>query len=202
MTNLVEHIINKEYEEASSSLEETFKIILEKKMCEMKKMYAAKMSEQNSHDERIDRLKKDVIEEEDVDEGLLKVAKDKLKLLSPSAKANMKKPVMRSISGKPMQKLKIEPKRLEEELEETLDEATRIGIVKLRVRGGKVQRRQKVSNVPGMTLRGGQLKRMSAAERRRRKLGAKRGARKTQMKRTQMLRKRKMSLMKRQRLGG
>jgi hypothetical protein len=101
-----------------------------------------------------------------------------------------------------MQKLKIEPKRLEEELEETLDEATRIGIVKLRVRGGKVQRRQKVSNVPGMTLRGGQLKRMSAAERRRRKLGAKRGARKTQMKRTQMLRKRKMSLMKRQRLGG
>ena len=75
-------------------------------------------------------------------------------------------------------------------------------LIRARVRGGKVQRRQKVSNVPGMTIRGGQLKRMSAAERRRRKLGAKKGARKTQMKRTQMLRKRKMSLMKRQRLGG
>ena len=184
MTELVEQIINREFEEANSTLGETFKVILEKKMCEMKKMYAAKMSEQNSHDERMNRLKKDVIEEEDIDEGLLKVPEDKLKILSPSARANMRKPI---------QKLKEE---------ETLDEATRIGIVKLRVRGGKVQRRQKVSNVPGMTLRGGQLKRMSAAERRRRKLGAKRGARKTQMKRTQMLRKRKMSLMKRQRLGG
>lgn len=202
MTQLIEQIINKEYEDANLTLEESFKIILEKKMCEMKKMYAAKMSEQNTHAERMDRLKKDVIEEEDVDEGLLKVAKDKLKMLSPSARANMKKPVMRNISGKPMgQKLKIEPKRLEEETEETLDEA-RVNIVKLRIRGGKVQRRQKVSNVPGMTIRGGQLKRMSAAERRRRKLGAKKGARKTQMKRTQMLRKRKMSLMKRQRLGG
>lgn len=202
MTQLIEQIINKEYEDANLTLEESFKIILEKKICEMKKMYAAKMSEQNTHAERMDRLKKDVIEEEDVDEGLLKVAKDKLKMLSPSARANMKKPVMRNISGKPMgQKLKIEPKRLEEETEETLDEA-RVNIVKLRIRGGKVQRRQKVSNVPGMTIRGGQLKRMSAAERRRRKLGAKKGARKTQMKRTQMLRKRKMSLMKRQRLGG
>jgi len=81
-----------------------------------------------------------------------------------------------------------------------MDEA-RINIVKARVRGGKIQRRVKTSNVAGMTMRGGQLTRMSAAERRRRKLGAKRAARKTKMKRTQMLRKRKMSLMKRQRLG-
>ena len=84
--------------------------------------------------------------------------------------------------------------------EEELHEA-RIAIVKARIRGGKIQRRKKVSNVPGFTLRGGQLTRMSAAERRRRKLGAKKAARKSRMKKTQILRKRKMSLMKRQRLG-
>lgn len=84
--------------------------------------------------------------------------------------------------------------------EEELHEA-RIAIIKARIRGGKIQRRKKVSNVPGFTLRGGQLTRMSAAERRRRKLGAKKAARKSKMKKTQTLRKRKMSLMKRQRLG-
>jgi hypothetical protein len=84
--------------------------------------------------------------------------------------------------------------------EEELKEA-RIAIVKARIRGGKIQRRKKVSNVPGFTMRGGQLTRMSASERRRRKLGAKKAARKTRTKKTQMLRKRRMSLMKRKRLG-
>jgi hypothetical protein len=81
-----------------------------------------------------------------------------------------------------------------------LDEA-RINLIKARIRGGKIQRRKKVSNVPGFTLRAGQLTRMSAAERRHRKLGAKRAARKTKMKKTQVLRKRKLSLQKRKRLG-
>jgi hypothetical protein len=84
--------------------------------------------------------------------------------------------------------------------EEELHEA-RIAIVKARIRGGKIQRRKKVSNVPGFTMRGGQLTRMSASERRRRKLGAKKAARKAKTKKTQMLRKRRMSLMKRKRLG-
>jgi hypothetical protein len=203
MKNLVEHIINKNYEAANLSLEEAFQHVMKDKIHEMKKMYAAKMSEQNTHSERQKRLRMGVLEEDDIEEGLLKVAKDKLKLLSPSSRANMKRPVMRNISGKPMQKIKIEPKRLEEENDEqTLSEAPRVGIVKLRIRGGKVQRRKKVSNVPGMTLRGGKLTRMSASERRKRKLGAKMAARKTKAKKSQILRKRKMSLMKRQRLGG
>jgi hypothetical protein len=84
--------------------------------------------------------------------------------------------------------------------EEELHEA-RIQLVKARIRGGKIQRRKKVSNVPGFTMRGGQLTRMSASERRRRKLGAKKAARKSRTKKTQMLRKRRMSLMKRKRLG-
>lgn len=84
--------------------------------------------------------------------------------------------------------------------EEPLDEG-RINIVKVRIRGGKIQRRKKVSNVSGFTMRGGKLTRMSATERRRRKLGAKKAARKSKAKKTQMLRKRRMALMKRQRLG-
>jgi hypothetical protein len=84
--------------------------------------------------------------------------------------------------------------------EEELDEA-RINIVRARVRGGKIQRRKRVSNVPGMTLRGGTLKRMSAAERRRRKMGARKGKMKRKAKMTRTLMKRKRSLQKRKSLG-
>jgi hypothetical protein len=84
--------------------------------------------------------------------------------------------------------------------EEELDEA-RIKIVKARVRGGKVQRRKKVSNVAGYTFRGGQLKRMSPMERRRRKLGQRRGKIKRRAKLQRSLMKRKRSLRKRQSIG-
>lgn len=91
-------------------------------------------------------------------------------------------------------------KGIVEDEEEQLDEA-RIKVVKARVRGGKIQRRKKVSNVPGMTVRAGKLQRMSAAERRRRKLGAKRAVRKRIPKMNRALMKRKRSLMKRRSLG-
>ena len=85
--------------------------------------------------------------------------------------------------------------------EETeLDEA-RINIIKARIRGGKVQRRKKVSNVPGYTLRSGGLKRMSASERRNRRLGQRRGKIKRRMKLARTLVKRQRSLRKRQSLG-
>lgn len=84
--------------------------------------------------------------------------------------------------------------------EEQIDEA-RIKIVKARIRGGKIQRRKKVSNVPGMTIRSGKLQRMSAAERRRRKLGARKAVRKRAPKMNRALMKRKRSLMKRKALG-
>jgi hypothetical protein len=89
---------------------------------------------------------------------------------------------------------------MSEEEKESLEEA-RINIVKARVRGGKIQRRKKVSNVPGMTLRGGTLKRMSAAERRRRKMGARKGKAKRKAKLSRSLMKRKRSLQKRKSLG-
>lgn len=81
-----------------------------------------------------------------------------------------------------------------------LDEA-RFKIVKARIRGGKIQRRRKVSNVPGMTFRGGQLKRMSPTERRRRKMGQRRGKIKRKAKLSRALMKRKRSMMKRRSIG-
>lgn len=86
-------------------------------------------------------------------------------------------------------------------IEETLLEKVRVKIVKLRIRGGKIQRRKKVSNVPGMTLRGGQLKRMSPTERRNRKMGQRKGKVKRKAKLQRTLMKRKRSLQKRKRLG-
>lgn len=87
------------------------------------------------------------------------------------------------------------------EREEQLDEAPRIKIVKARIRKGKIQRRKKVSNVKGFTMRGGKLTRMSVTERRHRKLGQRRGKMKRKAKMGRALRKRKLSLMKRKRMG-
>lgn len=84
--------------------------------------------------------------------------------------------------------------------EDEIEEA-RIKIVKARIRGGKVQRRKKVSNVAGYTLRGGQLKRMSPMERRRRKLGQRKGKIKRKAKLQRALMKRKRSLMRRKSIG-
>lgn len=89
----------------------------------------------------------------------------------------------------------------EEEIEEeTLDEA-RVKIVKARIRGGKIQRRKRVSNVPGMTIRGGKLTRMSPAERRRRKMGQRRGKIKRKAKMNRAMMKRQRSIRKRKALG-
>jgi len=84
--------------------------------------------------------------------------------------------------------------------EETLDEQ-RFKIVKARVRGGKVQRRKRISNVEGFKMQGGTLKRMSPAERRRRKLGQKRGKLKRRSKMRMAMMKRKRSLRKRSSIG-
>lgn len=77
----------------------------------------------------------------------------------------------------------------------------RVRIIKARIRNGKVQRRKKVSNVEGFTLRSGKLTRMSPAERRRRKLGAKRGKIKRKAKMTRILMKRQRSLRRRKSMG-
>ena len=77
----------------------------------------------------------------------------------------------------------------------------RTKLVRIRIRAGKVQRRKKFSSVPGYTIRGGKLVRMSSQERRHRKMGARRAKFKIRSKKNQLLRKRKISLRKRKAMG-
>jgi hypothetical protein len=77
----------------------------------------------------------------------------------------------------------------------------RTKLVRVRIRKGKVQRRSKVSGVPGYTIRGGKMIRMSATERRNRKMAARKSKFKRRAKLGQALRKRKMSLRRRSSMG-
>jgi hypothetical protein len=163
MKNIIQLIKERKFTEAENQIDNAIPLIMEKKIFEMKKAVAAKMSEQMGVGPTMqDKRESGVVEEKEE-----KSEEDDDK---------------------------------EEKEEEELDEA-RISIVRARVRGGKIQRRKKVSNVPGMTLRGGTLKRMSAAERRRRKMGARRGKVKRRAKLSRSLMKRKRSLQKRKSLG-
>jgi len=74
-------------------------------------------------------------------------------------------------------------------------------LIRARVRGGKVQRRKVVSAVKGYTIRGGKLKRMTSAERLRRRISQRKGKLKRRAKLARALIKRKRSLRKRASLG-
>jgi len=96
---------------------------------------------------------------------------------------------------------KLFEKKLLELNEGNVQKFGRTKLVKLRVRGGKVQRRKKFSSVPGYTIRGGRLVRMSPQERRKRRMGARRAKIKRRSKLSTILRKRRMSLRRRASLG-
>jgi hypothetical protein len=73
----------------------------------------------------------------------------------------------------------------------------RVKLIRARIRGGKVQRKKKLSNVKGYTMRGGHLQRISAQERQHRKLAAIRSKNKRNLHKRQSLLKRQISLRKR-----
>jgi hypothetical protein len=90
------------------------------------------------------------------------------------------------------QKLEIIKLRIvaEESAKLNLDEANiqkmgRTKLIRVRIRAGKVQRRKKFSTVPGYTIRGGRVVRMSSQERRHRKMGARRAKIKLRSKKNQ-----------------
>ena len=83
----------------------------------------------------------------------------------------------------------------------SLDEAARFKIVKARFRGGKLQRRRKVSTQAGFTFRGGKMTRMSPSERRRRKMGQRKGKLKRKATIRRALMKRKRTMRRRKALG-
>jgi hypothetical protein len=66
-----------------------------------------------------------------------------------------------------------------------------------RVRGGKIQRRKKISTMPGYRFQDGKLVRMSAREKLNRKRSQRKGAIKRKSKVATSLRKRKISIRKR-----
>jgi hypothetical protein len=77
----------------------------------------------------------------------------------------------------------------------------RMKLVRVRIRGGKIQRRKKVSAIKGFTMRGGKLTRMSSQERRRRKMAANRSKFKRRAKMRQSIIKRQRSLRRRKAMG-
>lgn len=92
------------------------------------------------------------------------------------------------------------------EVEEEISEANvqkmgRTKLIRVRFRGGKLQRRVKKSAVPGFTIRGGKLVRMLPQERRKRKMAARRSKFKRRAKLRQALRKRTLTLRKRKAMG-
>lgn len=102
---------------------------------------------------------------------------------------------------------KIISERIEHKLNEVLDEIRavesdqaineqRFKIIN-RVRGGKVQRRRKVSTTPGYRFQDGRLVRISAREKLNRKRGQRRGSIKRKAKLSGALRRRKISIRKR-----
>jgi hypothetical protein len=74
-------------------------------------------------------------------------------------------------------------------------------LIRLRIRGGKVQRRKQFSAVKGYTIRKGKMVRIPPSERLKRKLGARRAKIKRRAKMARALLKRKRSLRKRRSLG-
>lgn len=84
--------------------------------------------------------------------------------------------------------------------EDALDEA-RFKIVKLRIRKGKIQRRKKVSTDKNYTFRGGRLVRMSAKEKRNRRVAQRRGKIKRRAKASRIRLKQKKSNRRRKNLG-
>jgi hypothetical protein len=87
-----------------------------------------------------------------------------------------------------------------EKIQELIAEAG-IVVKQARIRRGKLQRRVKMSNLPGYTLRGGRLVHMTSVERIRRRLSQKRASVKRRSKIRSALRKRKFSTQKGKRLG-
>jgi hypothetical protein len=77
----------------------------------------------------------------------------------------------------------------------------RIKIVRVRIRGGKVQRRKKVSNVKGYKLKGTKLVRMSSQERMHRKMAARKGKVKRRAKMARAIMKRKRTMKRRHAMG-
>jgi hypothetical protein len=92
-------------------------------------------------------------------------------------------------------------KNIQEKVNRNIMKVGRTKIIKVRIRGGKVQRRIKRSAVPGFTIRGGKMVRIMPSEKIHRKMGARRAKIKRRAKLARSLIKRQRSLRKRKAMG-
>ena len=247
MIDLINSIVKKDYVKADSIISEAVELIMAKKLHEAKMKTAAKMCEQGLDKSAAELTRRDVVEEEEleeqevdnkVNEGTLGMnvpyiqartgptaggghmtsvySKDTKNVFNGGTVRGYDRAVTKTNNGTQI----FQDKRHMKDLgnnnvkmggqsslttkvvneEEQLDEA-RVKIVKARIRGGVIQRRKKVSNVPGMTMRGGKLKRMTPAERRNRKMGQRSGKIKRRSKMNRAIMKRQRSIRKRKALG-
>jgi hypothetical protein len=90
---------------------------------------------------------------------------------------------------------------IEESTNNNVQRLGRTKLVKIRIRGGKIQRRKKLSATKGYTNRSGRMVRMSATEIRHRKIAARLARNKRRAKLQTSLRKRQRSLRKRHAMG-
>ena len=201
MRNLLEHILNREYDTANQIFESEIDTVTKKKLNEAKKMVAARMAEQvpafmGAPGGNAVKLRRGVTE---MDLSGIEPSKN---IEDRRGETGVNSSLKTDFGGtqKVVRSGKTDSQATMKEESEELDEA-RIQILKARVRGGKIQRRKKVSGVEGYKIADGKLKRMSPAERRRRKLGQKRGKLKRRSKMRQALMKRKRSLRKRAAIG-
>lgn len=182
--SIIESIIKGNLVAARKQLDEAVALIMERKLLEMKKRLVAELdlSKEKPATEIEDRRK---------EQGVNSSIKTDLggeQEVNRQGKGNL--PTKQTVNTADKGDLK----------EDIIVEA-RIKIVKARIRNGKIQRRKKISNVPGMTLRGGKLQRMSPTERRHRKMGQRRGKIKRKSKMTRILIKRQRSMRKRKSMG-
>jgi hypothetical protein len=201
MRDLIESIMNKQYDSANELLESALYDIAAVKLEEAKKATSAKMSVEGSAFLGMPGSNSEKMERGVTEMDLSKEKPDYSSIEDRRGERDVNRGLKTDLGGdqKVVRSGKGNSQAIVKE-EETLDEA-RFKIVKARVRGGKVQRRKKVSNVEGYKLHDGKLKRMSPAERRRRKLGQKRGKIKRKSKMRMAMMKRKRSLRKRSSIG-
>lgn len=189
---LVEAIVHGYKSKASKILEKRMVGILREKLIEAKKIVATKYGLQ------------EYVELNELSPELVgKVNKEREIGGKPSKTSTAAKTLQRAVKKAFLKDRGPKEEQIDEEFidEANVQRSGRLKIIKARVRGGKVQRRKKLSAVKGYTLRGGKLVRMSPTERRKRKLGARKAKIKRRRTLNRALMKRRRSLIKRKALG-
>lgn len=189
---LVEAIVHNYTAKANKLLEEKMVGILREKLIEAKKIVATKYGLQ------------EYVELNELSSELVgKVNKEREIGGKPSKTKAAAKTLLRAVKKAYLKNRMPNEEQIDEDFisEVNVVRSGRLKIIRARIRGGKVQRRKKVSAVKGYTLRSGRLVKMSPTERRKRKLGARKAKIKRRRTLNRALMKRRRSLNKRRALG-